>query len=289
MSGAQNSPTPPPLFDRNRIARRLKRAWTGSPDFVTQLVLNDLADRLAITKRHFTKAAFLAPDIRVFPDELRSAEGPITFEKFSTLVSVEHDALDPENLQFPTADYELIVSLLDLQVINDVPGFLTQLRRHLKPDGLLLAAALGGQSLAELRAAWLRADAIQFGGAYARIAPFIDVRDAGTLLQRTGFALPVADKESHIVRYADPLALMGELRAIGASNPMHEAIPHWVTRNLLGAAIDAYPRDEDDRISATLEIVWMSGWAPHESQQKPLAPGSAKVSLAQVLGKRRVG
>lgn len=285
MSDNPGSAELPPLFNRDRIAQRLARAWQGTPDFVTQLVCDDLAQRLQIIKRPFKKAAIMGPDARALPQTIDSAEGAINFERYSTLVgATPFPTLNPDKLELPATDYDLIVSLLDMQIINDVPGFLTQLRRHLKPDGLLLAAAIGGQSLSELRGAWLVADAEHSGGACARVAPLMDVRDAGALLQRTGFALPVADVETHTVRYPNPLALMAELRALGASNPMSEGAPGLTTRNLLGAAAYAYPMDEDERCSATLEIVWMSGWAPHESQQKPLAPGSAEVSLTKVLG-----
>ena len=194
-----------------------------------------------------------------------------------------------ETLSLPQRDYDLIVSIFDLQIVNDVPGFLARLRAHLRPDGLFLAAMIGGLTLTELRQAFLEADAEISGGAFARVAPFIQLGDAGGLLQRAGFALPVTDVETHIVRYQNPLALMAELKAIGASNPLAERPGRFATRNLLAAASSAYTAiaaDPDGRIRATLEIVWLSGWSPHDSQQKPLAPGSAKVSLKQVLGKK---
>lgn len=277
------SERPPALFDRALMARRLARR-KGQTNFVTDLVVADLEDRLTPIQRTFLKPALLAPDAGAIPANLLAGSGPIALERFSTLVpDSAGDLVDPEALVLPETDYDLIVTLLDLQVVNDVPGYLSRLRRHLRPDGLLLAAALGGRSLAELRSAWLEADVATFGGAFARIAPFMDVRDAGALLQRAGFALPVADAEHHVVRYAEPLALMREIKALGGANPMMDKPRRLVTAAHLARAIAAYPRDADGRIGASLEIVWMSGWAPDESQPKPLRPGSARVNLASVL------
>lgn len=278
-------PAPPPIvFDRARLAARLQRAAYGDIDFVTALASEDLKDRLAPINRCFQKAAILGPDARHLPQTAHSAEGPIRFDRFASLVSSPQiPRIDAENLSLPSRDYDLIVSLLDLQVVNDVPGYLVRLRRHLQPDGLLLLAAIGGRSLTELRQAWATADTARHGAPAARVAPFMDVRDAGGLLQRAGFALPVSDVETHRVRYADPLALMHEIKALGASNPMAQSPDHLATPALLRQAIAAYPRDDDGRIGATLEIIWLSGWVPHESQQKPLAPGSAEISLGRVL------
>jgi hypothetical protein len=203
--------------------------------------------------------------------------------------SADAPLIDPEALDLPRRDYDLIVSIFDLDVVDDVPGFLARARAHLRGDGLFLAAAIGGESLTELREAFLAADAETGGGAYLRVAPFIPLSAAAGLLQRAGLALPVSDVETHVVRYGSPLALMRELKALGASNPLAERPQKPATKRLLGAASAAYERlagDPDGRIRATLEIVWMSGWAPHESQQKPLKPGSAEISLAKVLKTR---
>ena len=197
--------------------------------------------------------------------------------------------VDPEDLYLPRQRYDLIVSLLDLEVVNDVPGFLARARAHLRADGLFLAATLGGDTLTELRQAFLEADATILGGAAARVAPFIPPGEGGGLIQRAGLALPVADVETHIVRYASPLALMRELKALGASNPLADRPDRMATKTLIAAASAAYERiagDADGRVRATLEILWLSGWAPHESQQQPLKPGSAEVSLTKVLGKK---
>lgn len=287
MSAQNPDSALPQLFDRKRLGLNLEKAWTGKPDFVMQTVIDDLSFRLLPIVRNFSKALIMGPDARALPEHLSTPDGDIAFKRVSTLVDADGvTKVDPEALMLPEDDYDLIVSLLDLQVVNDVPGFLSRIRHHLKPDGLLLAASIGGRSLSELRTAWLNADARISGGAFARIAPFMDVKDAGGLLQRAGFALPVSDVEIHRVRYADPLALMREIKALGAANPMAETPNRLATPALLAEAMRAYAEeamDDDGRIGATLEILWLSGWAPHESQQKPLRPGSAKISLAQVL------
>ncbi len=279
----------PKLLDRPLIARHLARRSAGHDDFVTRLVLADLALRLEAVIRDFSCAAILGPDAARLPASGRSASGPFAFERISTLLPVPGlPSVDPEALELPRRDYDLIVSVFDLDVVNDVPGFLRRVRGHLRGDGLFLAAAVGGDSLTELREAFLSADAEIGGGAFLRVAPFIPLGDAAGLLQRAGFALPVSDVEPHVVRYASPLALMRELKALGASNPLADRPDRMATPRLLEAASAAYERlaaDPDGRVRATLEIVWMSGWAPHESQQKPLKPGSAKISLAQALAR----
>jgi hypothetical protein len=271
----------PALFDTALIARHLARR-KGISDFVTDLVLADLEDRLGALIRDFPLAAIIGPDRDRLPAFGQTATTRFSFQRHAAFGG--HDdmpALDGDN-------FNLIVSLLHLQAINDVPGYLARLRAKLAPDGLLMIAALGGESLTELREAFLAADAQVFGGASARVAPMIQVRDGGALLQRAGLALPVADVETHIVRYADPFALMSEIKALGASNPLADRPRRPATPALLAAAAQAYAArdsDPDGRIRATLEIIWLSGWAPHESQQKPLKPGSATTRLGDVLGK----
>ncbi len=275
---------PPKTFDRALIARRLQRRKPEAEDFVTRLVLDDLAERLLVVTRRFERAAILSPDASQLPLRGNTREGSFEFERISTVLD---PGIDPERLTLPRTGYDLIVSLFDVQVVNDVVGFLSRIRHHLAPDGLFIAAAIGGDSLFELRHAFLSAES-QSGGAFARVAPFIPLADAGGLLQRAGLALPVTDIESHTVRYASPFALMQEIRALGASNPLADRPGRLMTPRLLAAAAQTYAEefsDPDGRIRATLEIIWMSGWAPDESQQKPLKPGSAQVSLKDVLGR----
>jgi hypothetical protein len=277
----------PKVFDRALIARHLERRPAGHDDFVTRLVLADLVERLGTVTRSFEQALIMSPDATVLPAWGRSANGQFAYERVSTVLPMAGAPLvDPEALDLPRRGYDLIVSLFDLDVVDDVPGFLARARAHLRGDGLLLAAAIGGDSLTELREAFLSADASVSGGAFLRVAPFIPLSAAAGLLQRAGLALPVSDVETHTVRYQTPLSLMRELKALGASNPLADRPHRMATMKLIRAASAAYEQlasDLDGRVRATLEIVWMSGWAPHESQQKPLKPGSAEISLTQVL------
>ena len=273
---------PPKIFDAALIARHLARRSAGE-DFVMDLVLGDLEDRLLSLIRDFPRALIIGPDIAHLPKTGRTAKGEFPFTPLAAF------AAESELPPLPEGEFDLIVSLLHLQAVNDVPGYLAQLRARLAPDGLLMAAALGGNTLTELREAFLSADAEISGGASARVAPFIQVRDAGALLQRAGLALPVADVETHVVRYSSPFALMADLKSLSAANPLVDRSRRPATRTLLSAAAEAYARkdaDPDGRIRATLELIWLSGWLPHESQQQPLKPGSATVSMTKVLGNK---
>jgi SAM-dependent methyltransferase len=194
---------------------------------------------------------------------------------------------DEERLPFAGERFDLVASLLALHSVNDLPGALVQIRRVLRPDGLFVGALLGGATLTELRQAFTQAEAELDGGVSPRVAPFADVRDLGGLLQRAGFALPVTDSETVRVRYGDPFALMRDLRHMGLSNALSDRRRVPLRRATLLRAAQIYAErfaDPDGRLPATFEIVWLSGWAPHESQQRPLRPGSAKMRLADALG-----
>ena len=196
-------------------------------------------------------------------------------------------AADEETLPFADGSLDLVASALSLQFVNDLPGALIQIRRALKPDGLLLAALIGGDSLRELRDAFAAAESEVEGGISPRVAPFADVRDLGALLQRAGFALPVVDADRLTVRYPSAFALMRDLRHMGATNVLRERRRSSLKRATLERMAQIYAErfaDADGRLRATFEIVWLSGWAPHESQQKPLRPGSATHRLADALG-----
>jgi SAM-dependent methyltransferase len=186
---------------------------------------------------------------------------------------------------------DLVVSGLALQWINDLPGTLVQIRRALKPDGLFLAALVGGETLTELRQSFAAAEAEIEGGVSPRVTPFADLRDLGMLLQRAGFALPVTDVDRLVVRYSSPFGLMEDLRRMGATNVLRERRRTPLRRATLIRMAEIYAdrfADPDGRIRATFDIVWLSGWAPHESQQKPLRPGSATHRLADALGTREI-
>jgi SAM-dependent methyltransferase len=293
MPDMPDRPPPPALFDRELVARRYSVRPQSHPDFLTTLVLDDLAHRLGAIKRRFERAVILGPDARLLPSAGESAEGPLAFTRVGTLIEAPGIlAFDSGGPRLPFDDCDLVVSVLDLQIVDDVPRYLAEIRRHMRPDGLFVGAVPGGNSLTELRRAWLAAEAGSGGGAAPRVAPMLDIRDAGRLLQHAGFALPVTDTETHLVRYPDPLALMREIKAMGAANPMRDRSPVPVTRGLLAKAVGQYraiASDPDGRVRATLEIVWMSGWVPDRSQQKPLPPGSARTRLRDVLSDKSDG
>ena len=288
---------PPQIFDQVLWRRRLDRAARSAdmPDFLLRRVEADLAERLAIVKRPFRRAACLGAyssttaklvfDITGAPDIMNVAVGG----EIARGIDPPAVLADPGIVPFEVESLDLIVSCLTLQFENDLPGVLVQARRALKPDGLFLAAIIGGQSLNELRTAWLIAEEEVTGGASPRVAPFADVRDCGALLQRAGFALPVVDSDTLTVNYSSPLALMQELKAMGASNVLAARRRVPVTRGLLLRAAEVYASrfaNAEGRIPATFEIITMTAWAPDASQPKPLKPGSAAVSLADVLGKK---
>ncbi|MGQ0455782.1 MAG: methyltransferase domain-containing protein [Hyphomicrobium sp.] len=270
----------PSIIDRETLDRRIARiaANAGEYDYLLERVAGDFADRLGVVRRSFARAVCLGPTAERLAPRVAAVEnvGDVA------VVSTDEGALPLEQ-----ESLDLVVSALTLQVVNDIPGALAQIRRALKPDGLMLAALLGGETLKELREAWLVAEDEVSGGASPRVAPFADVRDLGTLLQRAGFALPVADAETVIVRYPSAIALMREIKAMGASNMLTARRRAPVTRRLLLRAAEVYANrfsDADGRVRATFEIVTLTGWAPHDSQQKPLRPGSAMSRLADALG-----
>lgn len=282
-------------FDRALLAWRQQRAAGGatSVDFLLHRVADDLADRLAIIKREFAEGVCLGAYHGVLSRRLRQLPNVgrlVDVEEVEALrrqCSGEASAGDLEELPFPPESLDLVVSGLSLHLVNDLPGTLVQIRRALRPDGLLLAALLGGNTLSELAEAWLVAEAEVLGGASPRVAPAIDMRDLGSLLQRAGFALPVVDAERVTVAYASPLALMRELKAMGMSNMLSARRRALTRRDVLARACQIYEERyarADGRVIATFEILTITAWAPDASQQKPLAPGSASMRLADALG-----
>jgi SAM-dependent methyltransferase len=197
---------------------------------------------------------------------------------------------DLESLPLAAESCDLVVSLMALHHVNDLPGALIQIRRALRPDGLFLAALAGGDTLTELRQSLVIAESEVLGGAAPRVAPFADVRALGSLLQRAGFALPVVDSDALVARYDDLFALMRDLRAFGATNALTLRSRKPLRRDVLMRAAAVYAErfaDSDGRLRATFETIWLSGWAPHESQPKPLKPGSAAMRLADALRPRK--
>jgi SAM-dependent methyltransferase len=283
--------TVPRIFDRPLVRRRLARARVaGYADFLLRHAVDDLADRLAAVLRPFPSALDVGSPTAAVAERLRSSGRAQTVVRLAP--GPENPAEltvvgDEEALPFAGERFDLAVSLLALHAVNDLPGALIQIRRALKPDGLFLGCLLGGDTLTELRQAFAQGESEVEGGASPRIAPFADLRDLGNLLGRAGFALPVTDIDTVTVRYPDPFALMRDLRAMGLANPLHDRRRAPLRRETLMRAAGAYAErfaDGDGRVRATFDLVWLSGWAPHESQQKPLQPGSAKARLADALG-----
>jgi SAM-dependent methyltransferase len=285
-------PTNPHVFDRALLRRRRERARALGPEtFLIDRVAADLAERLGAVLRQFD----VAVDLGTPGDAVREAlaDNAAIGRLIAASPLPDGDLVaDEEALPFREGSLDLVASALALQFVNDLPGALIQIRRALKPDGLFLAALLGGDTLTELRQAFAEAEAEIEGGVSPRVAPFADVREMGALLQRARFALPVTDVERLTVRYSSPLILMGELRRMGATNVLTERRRTPLRRATLKRMADIYARrfaDPDGKVRATFEIIWLSGWAPHESQQKPLRPGSAQSRLADVLGTKEIG
>lgn len=275
------------VFDRALHRRRLTRAVAGEyPDFLLARAVADLDERLSAVLRRFGVAADLATPLPLaLPVLAARSDAHIRLAETS---GAGGDVIgDLEALPLAAGSIDLAASLLALHAVNDLPGALIQIRRALRPDGLFIGCLLGGRSLHELREAFLAAEAETTGGASPRVAPFADLRDLGSLLQRAGFALPVIDSEPVAVRYGDVFGLMRDLRAMGWGNALAGRARTGLRRRTLLRMAEVYAErfaDPDGRVRATFEIVWLSGWAPHESQQQPLRPGSAKARLADALG-----
>jgi len=279
------------VFDRQLLRRRRQRALArGAETFLLDRMATDLAERMAPVLREFAVAVDLGTAGDAVRRELAGHPG-IGIMLGASLLPGDGVAVvaDEEALPFAEGSIDLVVSALALQYVNDLPGTLIQIRRALKPDGLLLAAMLGGDTLTELRQSFAEAETEVEGGVSPHVAPFADIRDMGALLQRAGFALPVTDIEKLTVRYSSPLTLMAELRRMGATNVLTERRRKPLKRATLLRMAEIYAQrfsDYDGKVRATFEVIWLSGWAPHESQQKPLRPGSAQARLADALGTR---
>ena len=290
-------PVPPRLFDRSLHRRRLDRAagaFAGAA-FLKQRAAEDIVARLEAVQRGFPVAADLGARDGAFARALEPSDAAARVE---TLIETDLSpamlagrpglrlVADEERLPFADASLDLIVSGLVLHWTNDLVGTLIQIRRALRPDGLFIGAILGGATLTELRQALLAAEAELSGGAGPRVSPFADAYDAAGLLQRAGFALPVADVDRVSVRYEHPLRLLSDLRSMGETNVLSDR-PGPMSRALIARACAIYAErfaEADGRVAATFEIITLTGWAPHPEQPQPLRPGSAKMRLADALG-----
>jgi SAM-dependent methyltransferase len=269
----------PRLIDRVALRARYARAQSLGPvTFLNDRVGDELQERLQAVLRDFRDVA----DVWT-PGGLFRQGAQLRFASLSRLDMFAHDdetlALEPQSL-------DLALSALALHFANDLPGLLLQIRRALRPDGLFLAALLGGDTLSELRQAFAAAEVERERGLSPRVLPFADLRDLGALLQRAGFALPVADVDRVVVRYGNAFALMQDLRGMGATNVLTARRRTMLRRSTLLRMAEIYNErfaDDDGRIRATFDIVWLSGWAPHASQQQPLQPGSATARLEDAV------
>jgi hypothetical protein len=264
----------------------------GMPDFLGEALAAELAERLASVLRNFPRilvhrsypGSLLSQIARARPDAFLIASDAVTRPGIDLVI-------DEEAPPFAPASLDAMIWVLGLEQVNDVAGALIQARQALRPDGLFLAAALAGSSLNELRSSFIAAESEIEDGASPRVAPFADIRDWGMLLQRAGFALPVVDADRLTIRYADALALMRDLKSLGLANPLFSRRRTFTPPSLLARAAAHYAQhhsDADGRVRATLEIVYLTGWAPHESQQKPLKPGSAAKRLADALNTKEI-
>lgn len=283
------------IFDSRLIRANLSRAARSLPQsgFLIRHAALELVSRLEGISRTFELAADTGACHGVVASLLNERYPGIKTLSLSPVMALAEDCpglravASEEALPLKDGAFDLVTSVLSLHLINDLPGALIQIRRALRPDGLFLGALLGGETLIELRQAFMIAETETLGGVSPRVFPAADLRDMGGLLQRAGFTLPVADCERLTVTYPAPLALIRELKAMGAANPLAARSRKPMRRDMLARALEIYAErftGHDGKVRATFEILYLCGWSPHESQQKPSQPGSAKTRLADALG-----
>lgn len=265
------------IFDEELIVARRTRPGAASADFITPLAAEEIAARLDTIARDFRHTAICAPaggkSARALADRPR--------------LGIVKRLCSPMELAATGQSFDCVICLPGLETLNDLPGALALINAALAPDGLFMAALVGGDTLCELRRAWTEAESDLRGGVSPRVAPMCHVRDAGDLLQRAGFALPVADADRFTVRYSSPLALMRELKLAGAANALAGRARSLTSPSLLASACAHYEGiagDGDGRVRATCEIIYLTAWSPHPDQPQPLKPGSARARLADALG-----
>ncbi|MGE5514659.1 MAG: methyltransferase domain-containing protein [Bacteroidota bacterium] len=285
------------IFERPLLRKRRDRAAPqfANHDFLVREVAERLADRLSDVTRSFPLALDLGCHTGELADTLAGRGGIETLvqcdlsPRMAARAAANGNptvAADEEWLPFADASFDLVLSCLSLHWVNDLPGTLLQIRRVLKPDGLFVCAMLGGDTLKELRQALAEAEIAEEGGLSPRVSPFADVRDLGGLLQRAGFALPVVDSDTVDVAYADPMRLLADLRGMGETNAVVEQRKGLTRRATLLHALQRYQQlfaDSLGRVPATFQVLTMTAWTPHASQQQPLPPGAGKASLAEAL------
>jgi SAM-dependent methyltransferase len=292
-----NNPSNHPIeiFDRRLLRQRRDRAAKGVHgfDFLFVEIAGRLMERLEVVKRAFPLVVDLGSAHGALALQLQQRPGTervicmdTSFAMLRQSSAVLGVVADEEMLPFRAASLDAVVSNLNLHWVNDLPGALLQIKQALKPDGLFLAALPGGESLKELRQCLMEAELAVSGGVSPRVSPFIDSREMGALMQRAGFALPVVDSDTVTVHYSNPLKLMHDLRGMGASNATYNRLMKATRRNVLLEAARLYHEkfaDAEGRVPATFQVIYTIGWAPHDSQQQPLKPGSAQHKLADAL------
>lgn len=277
----------------NRALLKLRREKCAknfeSHAFLNQEISQRLIDNLQDIKREFKCVLNMntcEETVRAHLQDSFIINQDVSFNMARRGISASIQA-DEEFLPAKNQSLDLVLSCLNLHWVNDLPGALVQINQSLKPDGLFLGAMIGGESLRELRASMLKADIDLKGGSSPHISPFLDIRDGGALLQRAGFSLPVASTERITVKYSDAFALMKDLKGMAENNALIKSFKGLSSRALMMKVAEYYQdafADDDGRIAATFDIIYLQGWAPHESQQQPLKPGSAKMALKDALG-----
>lgn len=273
------------VFDRAQVRRQRQRARAHFSDhgFLFDWAMNQIADRLSVVRRTFPLCVQIGS---------RGPEIPAGFGIEKNVVTDRDVICEEDFLPFAPASLDLVISNLVLHTVNDLPGALLQIRKSLKPDGLFVAALLGGETLYELRACLAEAELELTGGVTPRVSPFADKPQMGGLLQRAGFTLPVVDSDIVTVTYNSIFPLMNDLRGMGEGNAITERAKYFTRRSLFLRAGELYAQkfsDPDGRIRASFEVIFLLGWGPHASQQQPLKPGSAKTRLADALGTEEIG
>ncbi|MEO1703139.1 MAG: methyltransferase domain-containing protein [Pseudomonadota bacterium] len=275
--------TPPRIIEKQRLVRAKKRArkrleTIAGAGFLLDYLAHDLSLRLAVVQRRFDRALLISPNDEAIANATRQSVSGMMHQ-------LDDRHMHEEVLAVDDSGFDLIVSLGQLHLVDDVPGMLLQLRRKLRPDGLLLVCVPGSKSLENIRAAWTQAEAETTGGLASRFLPLFDVRAAGSLLQRTGFALPVTDSDELRVNYRNAGDIFADLRSVAAGNVLAAGQGHALKRSVWARFLELIEDDRDSvsKIPVIFEFVWMSGWSPSPTQQQPLKPGSAQVSLTKVL------
>jgi SAM-dependent methyltransferase len=277
-----------PIIDLQLLRRRQKRAQTADvqgADFLLKYIAEEMDERLSLIERKFENPIQLFGYNKALPNQIVKRGQAREFSYYDSQ-NQSADTINNEALNLSNASFDLVLSPASLHLTNDTPGLFAQSHKALKEDGLFMASVLGAGTLQELREALLTAESELYGGASARVIPFADIRDYGGLLQRAGFALPVIDSDTLTVRYDDASALMKDLRAMGMTNPLTDRSKKPVSKAFFTRMNEIYAErfsDPDGRIRASFTIIYLTGWKPHQSQQKPLKPGSAKTRLSDAL------